>query len=60
MGLFHVALTLPQVAIPGLAGLLLAALNAQSPNSGYRVVFSAAVAFYVAGTLFVSRVRSVR
>jgi MFS family permease len=60
MGLFHVALTLPQVAIPGIAGLVLAALNAQSHNSGYRVVFSAAVAFYLAGTFFVSRVRSVR
>ncbi len=60
MGLFHVALTLPQVAIPGIAGFILAALNARSPNSGYRIVFAGAVAFYLVGTVLVSRVRSVR
>jgi MFS family permease len=60
MGLFHVALTLPQVAIPGVAGLALAALNERSHNSGYRVVFVGAVLFYLAGTLLISRVRSVR
>jgi MFS family permease len=60
MGLFHVALTLPQAAIPGVAGFALSALNAQSHNSGYRVVFTFAVVFYLLGTLLVSRVRSVR
>ncbi len=60
MGLFHVALTLPQVAIPGIAGFVLAALNTRSPNSGYRVVFTCAAVFYLLGTLLVSRVRSVR
>jgi len=60
MGLFHVALTLPQVAIPGIAGFVLAALNSRSPNSGYRVVFTGAAVFYLLGTLLISRVRSVR
>jgi len=59
MGLFHVALTLPQVAIPGVAGVALSALNAHQHNSGYRVVFVCAVVFYLVGTLLVSRVRSV-
>ena len=38
----------------------LAALNARSPNSGYRIVFAGAVGFYLVGTLLVTRVRSVR
>ena len=59
MGLFHVALTLPQVAIPGVAGVALSALNAHQHNSGYRVVFVCAVVFYLVGTLLVSRVRIV-
>jgi MFS family permease len=60
MGLFHVAVTLPQVLLPGIGGFALAALNNQSPNSGYRWVFSGAILFYVLGTAFVSRIKSVR
>jgi MFS family permease len=60
MGLFHVALTLPQVMVPALAGVLLDYFNRQSPNSGYRVVFSIAIVFLVLGTVLVSRIRSVR
>ena len=60
MGLFHVSLTLPQVMVPALAGIALDALNNRSPNSGYRVVFSAAVVFLIAGTVLVSRIRSTR
>jgi MFS family permease len=60
MGLFHVALTLPQVMVPALAGVLLDYFNRQSPNSGYRVVFSTAIVFLVLGTVLVSRIRSVR
>jgi MFS family permease len=60
MGLFHVALTLPQVMVPALAGVVLDYFNRQSPNSGYRVVFSVAIVFLVLGTVLVSRIRSVR
>ena len=60
MGLFHVALTLPQTYIPFLAGITLDHFNRQSANSGYRVIFSAAVVFLFLGTVFVSRIRPVR
>jgi MFS family permease len=59
MGLFHVALTLPQVFVPFLAGFALDLFDQRSPNSGYRFVLGAAAAFYVLGTVFVSRVHSV-
>ena len=60
MGLFHVALTLPQTFVPLVMGLLLDYFNRQSPNSGYRVIFSFAVVFLVLGTILVSRIKSVR
>ena len=60
MGLFHVSLTLPQVVVPAIAGIVLDSFNNRSPNSGYRIVFSAAVVFLLAGTLLVGRIRSVR
>jgi hypothetical protein len=46
--------------VPALAGVLLDYFNRQSPNSGYRVVFSTAIVFLVLGTVLVSRIRSVR
>jgi len=58
MGLFHVAVTLPQVLLPSIAGFVLFALNRQSPNSGYRVVFAGAIVFYLLGTILVSRIAS--
>jgi MFS family permease len=60
MGLFHVAQTLPQTFAPAIGGVLLDAFNRQSPNSGYRAVFASAIVFFVLGTVFVSRIRSVR
>jgi MFS family permease len=60
MGLFHVAQTLPQTIAPAIGGFLLDYFNSQSPNSGYRAVFASAIVFFVLGTIFVSRIRSVR
>lgn len=60
MGLFHVALTLPQAVIPFFSGPLLDALNGPHGNGGYRVVFSSAVLFMLLGTVFVSRIKTVR
>jgi MFS family permease len=60
MGLFHVSFTLPQVFVPFVAGFALDLFNHQAPNAGYRVIFVGAAAFYVLGTVFVSRIRSVR
>ena len=60
MGLFHVAFTLPQVLVPAVAGPVLDYFNRQHANSGYRVIFSAAVVFMIVGSYFVSRIKSVR
>ena len=60
MGLFHVAQTLPQTIAPAIGGYLLDYFNHVSPNSGYRAVFGSAIVFFVLGTIFVSRIRSVR
>jgi len=60
MGLFHVAYTLPQVLLPSIFGVVLGYFNQQSANSGYRVIFSGAIVFYLLGTVLVSRIKSVR
>jgi len=60
MGLFHIALTLPQFVVPFFAGPALDHFNAVSPNLGYRVVFSSAIVLLGIGTAFVTRIRSVR
>ncbi len=60
MGLFHIALTLPQAFIPLFGGPLIDALNGPHGNEGYRVVFSSAVVFLLLGTILVSRIKVVR
>jgi MFS family permease len=61
MGLFHIALTLPQAFLPLFGGALIDYLNRTvGGNAGYRVVFSSAVLFLFLGTVLVSRIRAVR
>ena len=60
LGLFHVADALPRVGIPLVAGLLLYLFNLVQPLLGYRAIFLMAVVLYIAATVFVSRIRSVR
>ena len=61
MGLFHIALTMPQAVIPFFGGPLIDALNnGLHGNAGYRVVFSSAVLFLFLGTILVRRIRTVR
>jgi MFS family permease len=61
MGLFHIALTFPQALLPLFGGALIDYLNKNvDPNIGYRVVFASAVVFLFAGTVLVSRIKSVR
>ena len=61
MGLFHIALTLPQAIIPFFGGSVIDYFNQHvAAASGYRVLFSSAVVFFALGTIFVSRVKSVR
>jgi MFS family permease len=60
MGIFHIALTLPQAIIPFFGGPLIDSLNGPHGNSGYRIVFSSAIVFLFLGTIFVSRIKTVR
>jgi len=60
LGLYHVADSLPRVAVPPIAGILVDVLNRVSTDLGYRAIFLLAAVFYGLGALFVSRIRSVR
>ena len=60
MGIWHVALVLPQVLAPALSGLLLAAFKPLPPVIGYTVVFAVTAVWFVLGTVLVSRVRGAR
>jgi len=60
MGLFHVGQTLPNSVVPAIEGVLIAYFNGHSANSGYRVAFGSVILFFFLGTVFVSRIRSVR
>src|SRR4029077_18012226 len=61
MGLFHIALTLPQAILPLFGGAPIHFLIKHlAANAGYRVVFSSAVLFLFLGTVLVSRIKAVR
>src|SRR6202521_5273600 len=60
MGLFHVGQTLPNSIVPAIEGVLIAYFNSHAANSGYRVAFASVVVFFLLGTVFVTRIRSVR
>jgi Na+/melibiose symporter-like transporter len=60
MGIWHVALVLPQVIAPLVTGITLASLKSISLLTGYTVVFVLTALWFVLGTVFVSRIRSVR
>jgi MFS family permease len=60
MGIFHIALTLPQAFIPLFGGPLIDTLNGPHGNGGYRIVFSSAVVFLFLGTVLVRRIKVVR
>ena len=59
-GLFHVGQTLPNSIIPAIEGVLIVFFNSHATNSGYRVAFGSVILFFLLGTVFVSRIRSVR
>jgi len=60
MGLWHVALVLPQVLAPALSGAILGALKPVSLLGGYAAVFAVSALWCVLGTVFVSRIRGAR
>jgi MFS family permease len=65
MGIWHIALTFPQLLATPVAGFLLDTGQqigkAQGlPTLGYTIMFSAAIVYFALGTVFVQRVKKVR
>ncbi len=65
MGVWHVALTLPQVIATPIAGFLLDNFQVVGrtrgiANLGYDVIFSLAVVYFILGTVLVRQIRQVR
>jgi Na+/melibiose symporter-like transporter len=60
MGIWHVALVLPQVLAPAVSGALLGAIKPVSLLGGYATVFAVTAAWCILGTVLVSRVRGAR
>ncbi len=65
MGVWHVAMVLPQVIATPVAGFLLDQLQMvgkveKIPNLGYTVIFMVAVVYFIFGTVFVKQIKKVR
>ena len=65
MGIWHIALTAPQLLAVPLAGVFLdfgqqAGQARGLPNLGYTIVFGTTIVYFVLGTVFVSRVKRAR
>lgn len=67
MGVWHVAQVLPQMIATPFAGFFLDAFqrlgkqpSVNQPTLGYTVIFLMSVVYFLLGTVFVSRIRSVR
>lgn len=67
MGVWHIALTMPQIIAPLIAGILLDTFNrignaggGTGSNLGFTAIFLIASVYFVLGTVFVRRIRKVR
>ena len=65
MGVWHIAMTMPQVLAPLIAGFLLDYFQkfgktAGMPTLGYTVIFGLAVVYFFFGTVMVRNIRGVR
>jgi MFS family permease len=65
MGVWHVAMVLPQVIATPIAGFLLDNFQRVGkvqniPNLGYTVIFMVAVVYFIFGTVFVKQIKKVR
>ena len=60
MGVWQVAGILPQVLASLVGGVVLSATRGAAGHLGYTLIFVAAVLFFLLGTVFVARVKSVR
>jgi MFS family permease len=60
MGIWHVAIVLPQILAPAITGLTLNALKSTSLLLGYTVVFVLTAIWFVLGTVFVRQIKGAR
>ncbi|HEX5690943.1 MAG TPA: MFS transporter [Roseiflexaceae bacterium] len=60
MGIWHVAIVLPQILAPAITGLTLNALKGRSLLLGYTVVFVLTAIWFVLGTVFVQQIKGAR
>lgn len=60
LGIWSIAITLPQVIVTALGGPVLDAYNRVAPGLGYTVVFLGAIACLVLGSIFVWKIRGSR
>ena len=60
MGIWHVAIVLPQILAPAITGLTLNALKSRSLLLGYTVVFILTAIWFVLGTVFVRQIKGAR
>jgi MFS family permease len=65
MGVWHVAMTLPQVIATPIAGFLLDNFQRVGrvqaiPNLGYTVIFLLSVVYFILGTVFVRQIKKIR
>ncbi len=60
MGIWHVAIVLPQIIAPFVTGLTVGSLKSQSIILGYTVVFIITAIWFILGTVFVRQIKGVR
>ena len=60
MGIWHIALVLPQILAPAVTGLTLALFKGSSLLLGYTVVFAMTAVWFILGTVLVRRIRGAR
>jgi MFS family permease len=65
MGIWHMALTVPQLVATPVSGWLLDIFQSTGkemgrPNLGYAVIFSVSIVYFILGTVFVSKVKKAR
>ncbi|HEU5101301.1 MAG TPA: MFS transporter [Roseiflexaceae bacterium] len=60
MGIWHVAIVLPQILAPAITGLTLNALKGRSLLLGYTVVFVLTAIWFVLGTVFVRQIKGAK
>jgi MFS family permease len=60
MGIWNVAVTVPQIIAPVIGGPLLDYFHTRAPSLGYTLLFATAILYCVVGTVAVRFIRSVR